>query len=428
MSILRDLPELVSANIITDETAQKILDYYQGKRTTSPNRQLLIFGILGALLVGIGLLFIIANQWDDLSLVTKTACAFLLLLVPQALVIHVIARKQDKIVWRESTSLLLFFAVGANISLLSQIYQVNGEATSFILTWMLLAFPLIYLVDSSAVSLACLIGAMFYRFAVKLEATDANEAYFFWLLFALPLPHYFRLIKHSPGLLLSKFHHWVIPFVLTVSIQIISDNYGEMMSPVYLSMFAIFILIAKNPVFAGLPPIFNGFKIFGFAGTMITLLTMTFSNNWENLAGKHYQLGILMVTPEFIANLVLFLVATWILYRYYRNKSLSDLKITDITYWLYLLIFYIGTFTHQSYILVNILVLAWAVILIREGSRQNHLGVLNTGMIVLTLLITCRAFDTDLSFVAKGSLFVLVGIGFFLSNWLILKKRKEHEA
>ena len=54
MSLLKELPELVGANIISSDTAQKITDYYKRKQTTSPNRQLLIFGILGALLVGIG--------------------------------------------------------------------------------------------------------------------------------------------------------------------------------------------------------------------------------------------------------------------------------------------------------------------------------------------------------------------------------------
>ena len=65
MSIQKDLPELVSANIISQDTAQQITDFYKRKLETAPNRQLFIFGILGALLVGIGVMFIVANQWDD---------------------------------------------------------------------------------------------------------------------------------------------------------------------------------------------------------------------------------------------------------------------------------------------------------------------------------------------------------------------------
>ena len=82
MNLLKDLPELVSANLISNDTAQQITDYYKRKQATSPNRQLLIFGIVGALLVGIGLMFIVANQWDDLPRSVQTLCAYLILLVP----------------------------------------------------------------------------------------------------------------------------------------------------------------------------------------------------------------------------------------------------------------------------------------------------------------------------------------------------------
>ena len=85
MSLLKDLPELVSANIINGETAQRITEYYKRKQASSPNRQLLIFGILGALLVGTGLMFIVANQWEELPLAVQTTCTFLLLLIPQTL-------------------------------------------------------------------------------------------------------------------------------------------------------------------------------------------------------------------------------------------------------------------------------------------------------------------------------------------------------
>ena len=54
MSMQKDLPELVSANIISSDTAQQITEFYKREQVTSPNRQLLIFGMLGALLLGFG--------------------------------------------------------------------------------------------------------------------------------------------------------------------------------------------------------------------------------------------------------------------------------------------------------------------------------------------------------------------------------------
>ncbi len=96
MSILKDLDELVSADIISENTAQKISYYYKSKRSSSTNRQLLIFGIVGALLVGIGVMFIVANQWDELSTAVKTSFAFYLLVLPQLLAGYVLLKKENK--------------------------------------------------------------------------------------------------------------------------------------------------------------------------------------------------------------------------------------------------------------------------------------------------------------------------------------------
>jgi len=192
-----DLPELVSANIISPDTAQQINDYYKRKQVIPPNRQLLIFAILGALLVGTGVMFIIANQWDELSQSVQTFCAFLLLIAAQLLCGYVMLKKPEKIVWRESTALILFFAVGGNISLVSQIFHINGEMSTFMLTWALTTVPLIYLLDSSAVSLAYLFSIMVFGTAARHDLIFPMEEYLFWLLFLLPLPYYYQLFQKT---------------------------------------------------------------------------------------------------------------------------------------------------------------------------------------------------------------------------------------
>jgi hypothetical protein len=77
---------------------------------------------------------------------------------------------------------------------------------------------------------------------------------------------------------------------------------------------------------------------------------------------------------------------------------------------------------------VNLSILIMGAILIRDGSKKNNLGTMNGGMILITMLLVCRSFDIDLTSLIKGILFVAVGTGFFIANWWMLKKRKEHEA
>ncbi len=429
MSLLKDLPELVSAGIISSDTSQQISDYYKRKQVTSPNRVLLIFGILGALLVGTGVMFIVANQWEELPLSIQTMCAFLVLLVPQFLCGYVLLKMPQKIVWRESTALILFFAVGASISLVSQIYHINGEMGSFMLTWMLLTVPLIYIMDSSAVSLAYLFGIMVYAPAARFNLSYPFEDYIYWLLLLIPMPRYFLLYKKAPDQILTYIHHWMIPFVLTMTLGYLSHELKILMYPAYIIMFGIFYMTGNSTRFRKKPLIANGYLLFGFIGTVILLLIMSFKSTWKDMAASNFQISHLLVAPEFIASLILFVWASLLIYQRYLHTRMIKWNLTNIVFMLFLVVFIVGTQdTSLAVILDNLLVFALGIVMLRAGTKQSRLGVINTGMLVIALLVVCRSFDTDLTFVVKGILFVLVGIGFFVANWLMIKKTTKNEA
>jgi len=431
MSILTDLHELVDAQVISGETAQQIAGYYRKKQDRLPsakNKQLLLFGILGALLVGIGLMFIIANQWEEFPRSIKTVCAFLLLIIPQLLCLYAMVKKPDKVVWRESTALILFFAVGASISLVSQIYHINGEASTFILTWMLLVAPLIYILNSSAVSLAYLFGMMSYSFSVRFDVSFPWSEQLYWMLLLVPMPRYLQLLKTYQEAPLFVLHNWAIPAVLTLTIGTISHNFGVLMVPLYFTLFGIFYQIGNQSYFSRRGPEMNGYRVIGIAGTIVTLVVMSFKSNWEKLMEKHFEMDQLVNSPEFLVNMVLIALALFMLYRETRKRRVSELKLMELSWLIFLPIFVLGCFSTLAVILVNLLVLVVGIWLIREGARISNLGLLNAGMVVITSLLICRSFDIDLTYVVKGVLFVVVGSGFFVSNWWILKKRKEHEA
>ena len=426
MNLLKDLPELVSANIISVDTANEISRYYKHKQDTSPNRQLLIFGILGALLVGTGILFIIANQWDQFSQFAKTTCAFLLLIIPQLFCVYVLLKKTEKVVWREIAALLLFFAVGANISVVSQIYHINGDLSTFLMTWMILTAPLIYLLDVSALSLAYLFMSMIFGLNASVNGAFPNEEYLFWILFILPLPRYYQLSQKIPANALVILHHWMIPYVLTQTLFTVSHQAPMLMHPAYMYMFAIFYFIGQRPYFKSNPLLHNGYLAFGFSGTVISLLIMSFKASWKDLSEIIYQFPNFFVTPEYIGCLLLFILATILLYWQNHRKVWKEWKLIDGTYLLFLILFIIGVwFTAISVILINLLLLGLGLVLLKDGSKQSHLGVLNLGLLVIALLVICRSFDTDLTFVVKGILFVLVGVGFFVANWWMIKKKNE---
>ena len=52
MSLEKDLPELIQEGIIDDAIAKRIERYYENKATSNTNRLYIVFGVLGAILIG----------------------------------------------------------------------------------------------------------------------------------------------------------------------------------------------------------------------------------------------------------------------------------------------------------------------------------------------------------------------------------------
>jgi len=127
-------------------------------------------------------------------------------------------------------------------------------------------------------------------------------------------------------------------------------------------------------------------------------------------------------SPEFFTAVILTLLAG-VLFFFQQVK----INPTDFVFALFVPIFFLGQVSILSLVLINVLVFVIGIFKIIEGVKKNHLGIVNYGLLIITALIVCRFFDTDLSFIFRGILFVLVGVGFFLTNYRMLKKRKTND-
>jgi uncharacterized membrane protein len=424
MSILNDIPELVSANVISTETAKKIRDYYQNKGGQSQNKLLIVFGVLGSILTGLGIILIIAHNWDDLSRSSKTVFAFLPLIIGQGLCIFILFKKSTIVAWRESGTIFLFFAVAASISLVSQIYNIPGDLSAFLITWMVLCLPLIYLMNSSVSSLLYFEGITWYVCVKCYSTYPRSEDYLYWFLFMLALPHYYLLYKRNPGSNFMTFHNWIVPISLTIALGSVAEKTQELIYIGYISLFGLFYLIGNSSFFKEQKLPANLYRNLGSVGTIALLLSLSFDWFWTRLRARNFQFNDLY-SPEFIAAFIITLAAAGLLYRQKRNKPL-EINPTEPAFIFFIIIFLIGLSSPLSVVLVNLLVFTIGVLTIRKGAKDDHLGILNYGLLIITALVICRFFDTDLSFVARGILFISVGMGFFLANLWMNKKRKEN--
>ena len=154
-------------------------------------------------------------------------------------------------------------------------------------------------------------------------------------------------------------------------------------------------------------------------------MILSFDWFWEDLRRGDLIFKEAISSQEFLVALVLSLIASALLFLNIKKNQWSNMKPIAPVFVFFSIAFILGLWSPIAPILINIYVLALGLLTIREGAKQNHLGVLNFGLVIITVLIACRFFDTDLSFVARGILFVSVGAGFFLTNYWMLKKRKN---
>ncbi|HTE32837.1 MAG TPA: DUF2157 domain-containing protein [Chryseolinea sp.] len=422
--ILRALPELVEARMITEETAGQIRDYYASKPNPAANRLFIVFGILGALLVGMGIVLILAHNWDVLSKPAKLTIGLLPLLTGQSLAAYLLFKKSTSQGWKEATACFLFFGVGISIAIVSQVYNMGGTLGSFLFFWMALALPIVYVLRSSMASMLYICGITWYACETGYFSYPHDHALRYWILLLLTLPfYYFEFIRTERKNNFFYFHNWLLTLSLTICLGLFADHTEELMVVAYVSLFSIFVMLSTIKAFNTDRILTNAFLITGSLGIIGLLLALSFQFYWEELPG--YLPKEILTTPEFIVTVLLSAIAGVLLTIILKSNRFGEVNIKAFAFLLFILLFILGMSSPVlAQIAVNVVILVFAVSTILSGARQNHLGVLNYGLAIVTALIICRFTDTDFSFVVRGLLFIVVGAGFFAANYFMVKKRK----
>ena len=79
-------------------------------------------------------------------------------------------------------------------------------------------------------------------------------------------------------------------------------------------------------------------------------------------------------------------------------------------------------------LLVSVYVSALALLSIANGISDRALWLINCGMLLFLALVIGKFFSEDYSFTAKGIVFIVSGIIFFIVNTIFARKlRKENQ-
>ena len=289
-TFLKELPELVRDQVISEDTAQKITAYYNSKTNTSSSRLFIVFGILGALLVGMGIVLIIAHNWDTLPRIAKLVIGFVPLFLGQAVCGYLVLKESDSRSWREGCATFIFFAVAISISIVSQVYNIEGNFGQFLLLWMALAIPIVYVLRSSMASLLFICGITWHAAEVGYFNSQGNYALWYWVLLIAILPFYYtEFFRKDNKSNFFYFHSWLFALSVTVCLGVFVDNHGELMMIGYLSLFSAFVILSQLKGFATTRVLSNAYLVVGSLGLMSLLLALSFDWYWNELASTTFE-------------------------------------------------------------------------------------------------------------------------------------------
>ncbi|MBL7964867.1 MAG: DUF2157 domain-containing protein [Flavobacteriales bacterium] len=437
--LLDELPRLVAAGLITPDQADRIRAHYDAAQPASApvaippppaaaptahspvhgSRLTAVFGILGSLLIGLGIVLLVAHNWDELSRGTRTVLCFLPVLAGQALVFWGLRKHPGSIVWSEAPAIFLATSVAACVALIAQIYHVGGTLEGYLLTVSLLILGLCYVPGSAVVAITYLAAISWY--GVLLRVSSGDSLPYLWLpLFAVVVPA-----------VVQRMHDATRPVAAGWSALLAGLALGIGANLFYRDFHPVLVLgaAALGSAYACVPWLTDrdpgaGHKAIARLGALALLILLYYfgSNMLLVEAVRMNDTPFARDAGPFTLLILLGVAAYALTLR--RRKPFSGTPYPEGFFILAVLYSLAHLSTVLAAVFANVLLLVVGVWHVREGSRSGSLRRMNFGLLLIALTISWRFFEVDVSYVVRGLVFIGIGASFLLLNLRMLRARK----
>jgi uncharacterized membrane protein len=428
--LYQELPELIAKGVLTQEVAGKIRQYYGEIKSTSRTSVILIIsGTIGALLIGLGIILLLAHNWEQFSRFTRAFLSFAPLVIGQGLALWVLWRKPQSSAFKEGTATFLSLMVGASIVLISQTYNIPGDTGSFILTWMFLIAPVVYLMQASLPAAIYLIGITAWAGSYW---DNPGKAVLFWPLATIVMPHFIWALRQE----IYTIRTTMLSLVMIICVSVgagfsLGKTWSGSWIIIFPSIYGIFYSTGCLKLSRFTTSWQRPLRMIGGIGLFILALQFTFRYVWQYLSRDYYgtnrSISGINALPGHIITLAIIATAILLFYDNVKRKNLTNSLFGALP----LLAIVSFLFKEQTIILplliFNIYLLILSVSRIMLGIRNNSLPMVNTGMLMLAILIIARFFDSEINFIVKGLVFIAVGIGFLVTNVLLVRRKRGAE-
>jgi uncharacterized membrane protein len=430
MRILKEIDTLETAGVINVDTKERIKTYYLDQKSGRGTLSIML-GILGAVLVGLGVILLLAHNWDFFPKWVKTSIAFLPLIIAQSLCAYTLLKKRNNRTWIESSSTLLMFSIGSCMAMVSQIYNISGDLSEYLLTWIALSVPVLYIMRSNFASLLLISLITWYGH----ESNDSlfgffgnrSNSYFYWPLILVTVPYVVRLYRSKKESSSLSMHFWFLVFSVLSMLIYVPDKNENLMIILLSGFFSLSYLLGRLSYFEGKGLRSNPFIFIGFIGSMALMYASGFSDFWSLDWSRCKPNPEVMIEPELLGIFLVTVIYLVLVGLYVKREMNRKMDLSVFIFPAFMLMLSLDHYHHLAAIIGNLIVLTLGIRTVAKGTRENNFWITNLGMLMLCILICCRFFDDEISFLIRGGLFLLLGIAFFSTNYYMLKKRQNHE-
>lgn len=426
--LYKELPELVSQGVLSSESSENLHKHYgEVKNTDKRWFVIMLCGVLGVLLIGLGIISIIAHNWEQLSRTVRGVISILPLLLGQMFALSVLIKWPASHALKEASGTFLSLMVGASIALISQTYNIPGDTADFILIWMLLILPIVYLLQAAIPAAFFAVGIVSWAGYVT---NSPMQSILFWPLLALIVPYFIWSLYQEKFAVRST----ILAFVMAISLYFgAAFSLGKTFSGSWIiilsSLIGIFFYLGTADIKKISKHWQRPFAVLGGVGAFVMMLFLTYRYPWDSISSRYYynvtDMSSWLAVPDHVVTFILIAAALLCFLRCVRGNDLMRTMFCALPLIALIGFVFYGVSEFFAIWLFNGYLLIVSVIRIMNGVKNDHLGVVNSGMFMLATLVVARFFDGEINFIIKGLVFILIGIGFLVTNVMILRRKGE---
>lgn len=376
----------------------------------------LLLVIFGAVLVLGGIILLLAHNWEELPASVRLGAGLLPLLVTIVLGARLVAQDAAGTGVREAVGIANSLAVALAISITAQVYQISGDTARFLMTWFVLTLPTTYLLRSGTSWVIGQTLLIYWGFEVEpapwLAAAYAGLAAGSSLLFWLP-----SWQNERQGTLGWLRTYGALVGTLGVAVCLRRVDGTGWYALLYSVWFGLVLAQASGPGEGR-----SGFRTwFARIGLVSMWLCFTHRYWWEN---PTFSMSHRWLQEAALAEWAVIAIATFglvaVLARTWRTLHRMDLiwsaggLLGVVVVGLSALRLPLGL----GVTIFNLICATLAALTLRRAVVERDTSRLNAGWLFLSALIVVRFFDSELSYLARGLVFIALGLGFLgLNIW-----------